>query len=195
MEQFILPLFDRIAEISPVSAITFIFILLFAYHSNKQLKIYRDIMHKDSINIMLAVGKTTLTDSQTLDITSYTIWYASREKLEYIQRRLELNNINTRANEIKVGVRAELVKLTKESVAKLNEFNSTILNLGDWLWENFDFEPFLEDVYKIILRKDNDDLDKKTNIHLKIRDISDIMKKYQNKMMDKMRRELAARNV
>lgn len=140
--------------------------------------------------IRLSAGRTTLTNEQAVDLVRSKLWYATQSKIDYIERVLEENHIDTRQEQIKRQIRSELERLTRKYVSELNEYNCAIFALGDWVWTNFDFAPFLEEIFAIVLRPRNPSLDPDEEIAYKLRDILATMREYQNRMNEKLQQAL-----
>lgn len=132
--------------------------------------------------VRLAVGRKTYTNDETITVVREKIWFASVSKLDYIRDVLINNHISERKEEIRDNVRTKLEEISQAYIQEFNSFNTPISQLWDVVSENFEFNKFFEEVIKIILRMDR----REWAIELKIKDIESVMRKYQNKMIQKL---------
>ena len=125
----------------------------------------------------------------------------NKSKLQMIRTILIANHINGREEEIRLKVRNMIERQTMVYIDWFNSLNSPLQNLGDWYVENFDFEPFLEEIMVVVLRPCEDKIPKDMGsdaqeylrqllIGEKIDDIANIMLKYQTKTHLKLIKEL-----
>lgn len=128
--------------------------------------------------VRLAVWRKTHNPEETINVVKEKVWYASIAKLDYIREVLINNHIAERKEEIKDNIRTKLEELSQEYIQEFNTFNTPIVRLGDVVGENFEFNPFFEEVMKVVYR----DTKNSNAIELKLKDIESIMRKYQNRM-------------
>lgn len=72
---------------------------------------------------------------------------------------------------------------TSSYIRYFNSLDTPIKNIGNWYQSNFDFENFLNSVFEVVFTP-------ALSVDEKIRNISDIMEKYQNITNQKLLIEL-----
>ena len=146
--------------------------------SNKFIKLFEDKLDE----IRLAIWRRTYTPEETIQVVREKVWYASLSKLDFIRDVLINNHINERKEEVRDNIRTKLEELSQMYIEEFNTFNTPIVKLWDVVAENFEFDKFFEDIMKIVFREGKDS----TAIELKIKDIESIMRKYQNRVTQKL---------
>ena len=134
--------------------------------------------------ILASVWKTRLNKWQTIEVAKKYVLSASFEKLDYIRDRLEKNDIQKYKEQIIKQLKAELIRISeKEYITPLNSYATPIGNIWDWVKNNFEFEPFFNEVCDIFFSEKIEDVKKITYIQT-------IMKTYQNHLWSKLYTEL-----
>jgi len=86
-------------------------------------------------------NKKTMDNNDLLLFAKVLVWYASKEKVEFLKRRLRKNNIMDVANQIviKQQIKSELIRLSMEwYIDYLRDYSIwTVGNLWDWIYSNF----------------------------------------------------------
>ncbi|MCP4971957.1 MAG: hypothetical protein GY932_15380 [Arcobacter sp.] len=105
---------------------------------------------------------------------------ASIDKIDFIRRRIEKNNLKNREENVKKSIKAELTRLSSVYVNSLNQYNvDGRMALGDWIATNFPMEEFLEEVYDSVFSDQPNPM--------KLVDIQTTMISYQNQMWEDLR--------
>lgn len=141
--------------------------------------------------IRLSAGRTTLNKEQVVKVLRDKLWFATQSKLEYIERILRENHIDTRQEQIKRQLRSELERQTRKYMGEIDEYNCGIFGLGDWAWAHFDFDPFLGEVFAVVLRPKNPSFDADQELAYKLRDVLAIEREYQNRLQEKLQHALS----
>jgi len=149
-------------------------VLIYFMYQNKQQN------EKMIVQVALSAGKTIFTKEQALEIGRAAVKAASIDKIDFIRRRIEKNNLINRRDSIQKSIKAELIRLSSIYINQLNQYNiEWKVMLWDWIWENFEMEAFLEEVYDSVF-SDNTLLEKTI-------DIQTTMTAYQNQMWEDLR--------
>lgn len=110
------------------------------------------------------------------------VWYHSRGKLQEL--RAILNDENLLDEErVKIRITNMLKHRTSAYIRDMNGWNTPILKLGNWYQDHFDFNNFLDDVFKVVF-------DNSYPVNEKIRYVTDIMEEYQNMTTLELMKEL-----
>ncbi len=123
-------------------------------------------------------------------VSSYvraTVWYHSRGKLQEMRSVLLTEDL-VNDKKIKTRITNMLKHRTSAYIRDFNSLDTPIKDLGTWYESHFEFQPFLDEVFDIVF---NEEL----YVEEKVRDIADIMEKYQgdtNQMLEKELRKYPA---
>lgn len=131
------------------------------------------------LRIPASVTYDKLSPEMTVSYVRAIVWYHSRGKLQEIRSILMTDNLENRS-QIEIRLRNMLEHRSLAYIRDFNSINTPLQNLGTWYQQNFDFEPFLTDVYKAVF-------DNKLTVEDKVRNITDIMEEYQNITNAKLR--------
>jgi len=149
-------------------------VLIYFMYQNKQQN------EKMIVQVALSAGKTILTKEQALEIGKAAVKAASIDKIDFIRRRIEKNNLVNRKDSVKKSIKAELTRISSMYISDLNQYNiEGKIMLWDWIWDNFEMEAFLEEVYDSVF-SDHSILEKTI-------DIQTTMISYQNQMWEDLR--------
>lgn len=109
----------------------------------------------------------------------------SYKKLDYLEKRLNKNNLQERQDVIKRQIKLELLKLSDEEyLIFLDWFIYNWKKLWDYIRENFKFEDFLLEVFDCIFDKHTAD------IPFKLKNVLEVMKVYQNECIENIKLNL-----
>ena len=108
------------------------------------------------------------------------------DKIEFIRNILIANHIEERQPQITENIRTELIRRANIYEAELNELNTPIINLGDCVGELFEFDAFFEEITTVVFRPAQPLISLEDSNELKIKDITQIMIKYQDRMKVKL---------
>lgn len=158
---------------------TYPIILYMVYQQNS-------IIPKKLDEIRLAVWRRTLTPQETLDTVAEKVWYASLDKIDFIRNILIANHIYDRRPQITENITTELIRRSNIYIAEFNELNTPIAWLWDVVGELFEFDPFLKEVLEVVFRPHQPMISIEDSNELKIKDITQIMIKYQDRMKVKL---------
>lgn len=154
---------------------------LFAQHTKEDDENFKLIARE----ISKAVGKTSLTNEQLIEIARNRVWQTSEKKLDFIKKRLEKNNLKIRRNIIEKQITTELSRRSDEYIDFLNQFTSSVWNVWEWIAKNFPMDDFLKEVFDVVFREDDNNL-------RKIEDIRFLMMQYQKDLFEEFKKELYA---
>jgi len=146
-------------------------------------------LYKKIEEIKMSVWKTILDDNILIDYVRTKMWFASENKLLFIKARLDKNNLILREKEVKKSILVELETRTEEYTSYFRKFNSKIWNVWIFIQDNFDFDDFIKELYDVVFRKQYYKTKEYDN-QIKINDIRNLMKDYQNRLIRKMIKEL-----
>ncbi len=131
-------------------------------------------------HVALAAWKTILSKDQAVEVAASMVKAASIDKIDFIRRRIEKNNLKNREENVKKSIKAELTRLSSVYVNSLNQYNvDGRMALGDWIATNFPMEEFLEEVYDSVFSDQPNPM--------KLVDIQTTMISYQNQMWEDLR--------
>lgn len=109
----------------------------------------------------------------------------SYKKLDYLEKRLNKNNLQERQEVIKRQIKLELLKLSDEEyLIFLDWFIYNWKKLWDYIRENFKFEDFLLEIFDCIFDIHTED------IPIKLKNVLEIMKVYQNECIENIKLNL-----
>lgn len=143
--------------------------------------------HKLIKEISYAVGRTSLSRSQSVDMVREKMWYTSESKINYIKDILIKNNLSRRKPMITKNIKAELTRLSNIYVEELNNYNSELGNLGDLINDHFQTKEFFDELFYIVFRDKDNYSEATMEIELKLNDIRTIMKNHQNNLISKLK--------
>lgn len=123
-----------------------------------------------------------LSPKMTASYIQSIVWYHSRGKLQELRSILLTDDLNKK-NQIKIRITNMLEHRTSSYIRYFNSLDTPIKNIGNWYQSNFDFENFLNSVFEVVFTP-------ALSVDEKIRNISDIMEKYQNITNQKLLVEL-----
>lgn len=151
-----------------------------AEHNANILKTMEDGFKK----IELAVWKRVLDDpAEIRDIVTKYIQSAMEPKLDYIEDRLEKNNLVWRKEKIKDHIKSELIRFSKiYYIDPLKRYNTKIWLLWTWIWDNYPMEEFLEEVYDVVFWD--------WDIQKKRYDIRTLMRSYLTELINELELQL-----
>ncbi len=121
---------------------------------------------------------TTLTETYVKSV----VWYHSRGKLQELRMVMLTDNLSDH-EVIKRRIENLLKHRSSAYIREFNQLDTPIPNLGDWYVEHFDFDSFLDEIFSVVF-------DENLTVGVKIRDITDIMEKYQNQTSMLLRQAL-----
>ncbi|WP_267443427.1 hypothetical protein [Erwinia psidii] len=113
-----------------------------------------------------------LSSDMTVNYVRAMVWYHSRGKLQEL-RSILLNDDLSQRERIKIRIKNMLMHRSSAYIRELNALNTPIKSLGNWYQSHFDFDNFLQDVYKIVF-------DSGLTVEEKVRNATDVMEEYQN---------------
>ena len=112
------------------------------------------------------------------------VWWASQDKIDFLWWLLDLDDIEHNQNEKKETIKIQLIKISREYyIDPLNYFTFKKWLVGQWIWENFPMDKFLEKIYITFF---NTKLSKTKKIEMFI----NTMRNEQNEMWEKLIVEL-----
>ncbi|WP_016858199.1 hypothetical protein [Candidatus Williamhamiltonella defendens] len=159
--------------------------------SIKEISHYRSISYScvdNTLNTDLTLHNVKVTKLDQLSpkmTASYIqsiVWYHSRGKLQELRSILLTDDLNE-IKQIKIRITNMLEHRTSSYIRYFNSLDTPIKNIGNWYQSNFDFENFLNSVFEVVFTP-------ALSVDEKIRNISDIMEKYQNITNQKLLIEL-----
>ena len=142
------------------------------------------------IKTRLAVWDTVLTKEQTINLVKEKMWFVTYQKIEFLKTVLVNNHIKWREPEVKDKIKAELVRMSTQYISEMRDFITPVWDVWEWVVRNFEMEPFLEHIYKIVFRGNNIELTDDINVQLKMNDITVVMKTAQNNLCDELRLDI-----
>lgn len=161
----------------------------------KVTKLDRDTK-KSFANLALSSGNTVMDIEQTVNLLLTNMWYASDWKLRFLRELLRTDHFEGRKAEIRLKIEQEL---TRRSEDYIKEFKKYIVplpttDLSIWLEDNFtekDFWKFIDQIVEILYSelKVNSWISYETVIEIKINDIKSLMKKLQQDLAKKLRKD------
>lgn len=130
--------------------------------------------------IQMAIWKKTI---ESWDIATDISWRfyenSAIKKIDFIEKRLQKNNIQERLNEIISSILIECKKIDDDEVYRpLNAFNTKIWNLWYELKENYDYDWFINEIKDVIVSWSSNET--------KITDIKTVLKSYQSKVLNEI---------
>ena len=142
------------------------------HESLKQFEVVKDNISKKAIDkrdAILLIKKSMLSGSY--------------KKLDYLEKRLNKNNLKVRKKIIKRQIKVELEKLSDEEyLTFLDWFVYNWIKLWDYVRDHFAFDDFIEEVFDCIF----DENIKENSVKLK--NILEVMKVYQSECIEKIRK-------
>ena len=148
---------------------------------------------KELKNIANNVGRTQLTESQTIDLFKATLNEHIDRKTVYAMELLLINNIHNREAQIKRDLKSKFVQITREEAEKLSAYVTPAGDLGAILC-SIDFEEFMAKVYEIFFKDktDNDlNITEKEFAFLKTKDLKAMMREYVNSLTEQVYTKMA----
>lgn len=126
-----------------------------------------------------------LSADMTINYVRAMVWYHSRGKLQEL-RSILLNDDLSKHEFIKIRIKNMLMHRSSSYIREFNRLKTPLPGLGSWYQQNFDFDSFLTEVYKVVF-------DEKLTDDDKIRNVTDIMEEYQNltniKLIDRLNKK------
>ena len=105
------------------------------------------------------------------------------KKLDFLEKRLNKNNLKERKEIIKRQIRVELLKLSDEEYLDfLDWFTLNWVKLWDLIRNTFKFDEFLEEIFDCIFDNKIDET------WIKLKNILEVMKFYQNECIEDVRK-------
>ncbi|PRP68512.1 hypothetical protein BUE93_22185 [Chromobacterium amazonense] len=147
------------------NAIILIFIFYCIFGSIGWFKYYNEPHIKD-------IQYDNLSPHMTVSYVRAIVWYHSRGKLQELRSILLTDDLSNE-KQVKTRITNMLKHRTTAYIRDFNSMSTPVTGLGDWYESNFEFEAFLNEVFNLVF-------DKKLSVDEKLRDISDVMEKYQN---------------
>jgi len=130
--------------------------------------------------IQMAIWKSTIEKwSVATDIAWRFYENSAYKKIDFIEKRLQKNNIKERLNEIISSIEIECRRIDEEEVYRpLGWFNTKIWNFWYVLKENYDYDWFIAEIKDVIKGGWSDET--------KITDIKTLLKSYQSKVLNEI---------
>lgn len=153
-----------------------------------ELKILWNSLTISIKELQLSIWLTVLSTNQIVSITKSLMWRQSEPKLNFLKDLLIKNSIQERKEILKKQIRAELERLSMFYITELNEHNSKVGRVWDWVLKNFDMTIFLEELYEIFFRIEQ--WDTELIISRKINDIKSIMLEWQHNLAKELYNQL-----
>ena len=155
--------------------------------TNQRIETLENSVKEMWSKILQVVWKTTLPDSELIEIADDKVLAASFDKLAFVRDCLRNYDYIKDQDYIKQAVKWKLEKLSSIYVQDLNRYKFSDWTLvWDWVAENFPMDKFLEDIFEIIFAPQVHE-DKDRCIHDKINRCQVLMIRYQNKMWQQAR--------
>lgn len=130
-----------------------------------------------------AISHDNLSPQLTVSYVRSVVLYHSRGKLQEL-RSILLNDNLPNEKQIKTRITNILKHRSIDYIRDFNSITTPISALGDWYQNNFDFDSFLSEIFGMVFNKS-------LLVNEKLRDVSDVMEKYQNdtnaKLMEKLK--------
>jgi len=144
-------------------------------HNDESLKQFEVV--KDNIS------KKAISKEDAVLLIKKAMLSGSYKKLEYLEKRLNKNNLKARRKVIQRQIRVELIKLSDEEyLTFLNWFVYNWVKLWDYVRKHFAFNEFIEEVFDCIF-----DENVKEN-SVKLKNTLETMKVYQSECIEKIRK-------
>jgi len=138
---------------------------------NEQFELLKDNIWRKSIN-----------KNDAIHLIKKCMLSWSYKKLDYLEKRLNKNNLQERKETIKRQIKLELIKLSDEEyLIFLDSFVINGKKLWDLIREYFSFDEFIEEVYDCIFDVHV------TEISTKIKNVLEVMKVYQSECVEKIK--------
>ena len=160
--------------------------------SEKYVKVVIDKMTEDYKNgqdlikdIIHAVGRTSLTQEQILSVCKKVVWFQSDPKLDFIESKINKSESYLKKNRksIERDIKTELFRQTDIYLVELDKYNTSAgKTIGQLVRENFQMIPFLKELYNEAFNNEE--------IHDRIKEIRFVMRKWQGKMIEDIKKEL-----
>lgn len=124
--------------------------------------------------------RVIISKEQTLSIVKKSMLSWSYKKLDYIEKRLNKNNLKERRDIIKRQIRTELIKLSDEEYLNfLDTFCYNWFRVWDLIRKHFSFDEFIEEVFDCIF-------DERVDTQLKLKNIMEVMRVYQSECVSRI---------
>lgn len=168
-----------------ISAIISIVWFLISFMVKTVTKWLNDIK-LEIMKMSLSMGRTTLTPSQMATTARNAIWRQSEPKLKYLEDLLIKNSIHEREERLREQIKTELCRQSTTYIQALNEYNSLVWPVWDYVEQYFPMDMFLEEVYNVFFEKIeySNETEKQLIIERKIKDIRSVMLKFQNEFIN-----------
>lgn len=130
--------------------------------------------------IQMAIWKKTIESSDVATDIAWRFYENSWiKKADFIEKRLQKNNIQERLNEIVSSILIECKRIDDDEIYRpLNAFNTKIGNLGNELKENYDYDGFINEIKDVIISWSSNDT--------KMTDVRTVLKSYQSKVLNEI---------
>lgn len=112
-----------------------------------------------------------LSGNMTVRYVRSIVWYHSRGKL--VELKALLNDKTLSNVELKLKIENMLRHRTSVYIEEFNHVNSPVPQLGNWYAEHFNFNDFLKDIGKEVVKHN-------ITVEIRVDRCTDIMERYQN---------------
>ena len=122
-----------------------------------------------------------LSPDMTVRYVRSLVWYHSRGKLLELKGLMKDPSLSD--NDLKIKIENMLRHRTSVYIDEFNHLNTPVKNLGDWYAEHFDFNGFLKEIDKEVLKRN-------LTAEVRIDRCTDIMELYQNQTTEALKKML-----
>lgn len=151
---------------------------------NNSIETHNKVSSEHFDSLRNNIGTIPLGKNEAIQMMKKTMLSWSYKKLDFLEKRLNKNDIVKRADIIKRQIKIELLRLSDEEY--LNFLDWFILNwvkLGQYIRDSFKFDEFIEEVFDAFF-------DEKSDIPRKLKNILEVMKFHQSECIEVIKTKL-----